>query len=77
MALSNDDQVEALLGAHLLVGLTYLRPDGEIASRIEFHGMSSRWGRTSLRFAEPTMAKSSRCRLPLRPTSLPHRANTA
>jgi hypothetical protein len=38
MALFSDDQVAALLGSHLLVGLTYLGPDGEIASRIEFHG---------------------------------------
>ena len=38
MVLSNDDQVAALLGAHLLVGLTYLRPDGGIARRFEFHG---------------------------------------
>ena len=38
MVLFNDDQVAALLGSHLLVGLTYLRPDGGIASRLEFHG---------------------------------------
>jgi hypothetical protein len=28
----------ALLGSHVLVGLTYLRPDGEGARRLEFHG---------------------------------------
>jgi hypothetical protein len=38
MVLFNDDQVAVLLGSHLLVGLTYLRPDGGIASRLEFHG---------------------------------------
>ena len=38
MVLFNDDQVAVLLGSHLLAGLTYLRPDGGIASRLEFHG---------------------------------------
>jgi hypothetical protein len=28
----------ALLRSHVLVGLTYLRPDGEISRRLQFHG---------------------------------------
>jgi hypothetical protein len=28
----------ALLGSHVLVGLTYLRPDDELVRRLEFHG---------------------------------------
>jgi hypothetical protein len=43
MVLSNDD-LTVLLGSHLLVGLTYLRPDGGIARRFEFHGTVERVG---------------------------------
>ena len=28
-----------LLGSQVLVGLTYLRPDGEVDSRLQFHGI--------------------------------------
>lgn len=34
----SDEQSTELLGSHLLVGLTYLRPDGELAERLQFHG---------------------------------------
>jgi hypothetical protein len=34
----SDEQVAALLGSHVLVGLTYLRPDGGIDRRLQFHG---------------------------------------
>jgi hypothetical protein len=32
------DKRSALLGSHVLVGLTYLRPDGEISHRLQVHG---------------------------------------
>jgi hypothetical protein len=32
------EQVATLLGSHLLVGTTYLRPDGGIDRRLQFHG---------------------------------------
>jgi hypothetical protein len=33
-----DEQGATLLGSHLLVGITYLRPDGGIDRRLQFHG---------------------------------------
>jgi hypothetical protein len=32
------EQIDALTGSKLLVGLTYLRPDGEVEGRVEFAG---------------------------------------
>jgi hypothetical protein len=34
----SNEKPPALFGSHVLVGLTYLRPDGDIARRLEFHG---------------------------------------
>jgi hypothetical protein len=34
----SEDEATALLGSHVLVGLTYLRPDGETAHMLQFHG---------------------------------------
>ena len=34
----SDEQVATLLGSHLLVGITYLRPDGGLDRRLQFHG---------------------------------------
>jgi hypothetical protein len=34
----SDEQVATLLGSHLLVGITYLRPDGGLHRRLQFHG---------------------------------------
>jgi hypothetical protein len=34
----SDKQVATLLGSHLLVGFTYLRPDGGLDRRLQFHG---------------------------------------
>jgi hypothetical protein len=34
-----DEHAAALVGSHVLVGLTYLKPDGEVASRVQFDGV--------------------------------------
>ena len=34
----SDEQAATLLGSHLLVGITYLRPDGGLDRLLQFHG---------------------------------------
>ena len=34
----SDERVAALLRSHLLVGITYLRPDGGLDRHLQFHG---------------------------------------